>query len=133
MLDEELMSEAFRFDHCLIFVFCVLWYIVSGYLTNIFPIELLLVENYWKGEVLTKLAMLDTEKDGDSGINELMEDGGDKIACETKGDDLQESRVESEGLMKKELLVEYGRKGEVLTFLAMLLDREKVGDAGINY
>ena len=75
MLDEELMSEAFRFDHCLIFVFCVLWYIVSGYLTDIFPIELLLVENYWKGEVLTKLAMLDTEKDGDSGINELMEDG----------------------------------------------------------
>ena len=35
--------------------------------------------------------------------------------------------------MKKELLVEYGRKGEVLTFLAMLLDREKGDDAGINY
>ena len=34
--------------------------------------------------------------------------------------------------MKKELLVEYGRKGEVLTFLAMLLDREKVGDAGTD-
>ena len=31
------------------------------------------------------------------------------------------------------LLVEDCRKGEVLTFLAMLLDREKSGDAGINF
>ena len=80
MLDEELMSEAFRFDHCFVFVFCVLWYIVSGYLTDIFPTELLLVENCWKSEVLTMLAMLFTEKDGDSGsrVGEFDEEGVDR-------------------------------------------------------
>ena len=100
MLDEELMSEAFRFDHCFVFVFCVLWYIVSGYLTDIFPTELLLVENFWKGEVLTKLAMLDTEKDGDSGINELMEDRGARLRARRKVTIFK--RVESEDL--KELI-----------------------------
>ena len=50
--------------------------------------------------------MLDTEKDGDSGINyELVEDMGGKNLCETTGDDLKESRVEGSdeegGLFKK--------------------------------
>ena len=92
--------------HILRFVIflCVLCFGILFQVTNIFPAELLLVENCRKGEVV--MAMLDTEKDGDSGINyELVEDTGGKNSCKTKGDDLKESRVEGSdeegGLFKK--------------------------------